>query len=216
VSNSSPPRISNIKPPTRDAEATKASILEAAEHEFSRFGLQGARTESIAAQTGVSKAMIHYYFESKENLYREVIRLIVERRRVQMAGLNLDEREPLEALHTFLTDLLVELTRTPSMPSVLIYEGLQNQGKYYHEIAAPSLYDPLIRILERGVASGRFRADIIPRNTAINLMGMTVFFVCCRDNLRFLWPESPDLMQEENFRGHVETTVSMACKSVLI
>ncbi len=215
VSNPSPTKDPNLKPPTRDAEATKASILEAAEQELSKFGLQGARTEAIAAQTGVSKAMIHYYYESKENLYREVMRLIVARRREQTLAINLDGHEPLEALELFLTDLLGELTRKPTMPSVLIYEGLQNQGKYYAEIAAPSLYAPLIKILERGIATGRFRPDIIPRNTAINLMGMTVFYVCARDNLRFLWPDSPDLMQEEQFRHHAETTVKMACKALL-
>jgi AcrR family transcriptional regulator len=55
-----------VKAPTRDAEATRSSILDAAEHEFAKVGLWGARTESIAARTGVTKAMIHYYFENKE------------------------------------------------------------------------------------------------------------------------------------------------------
>ena len=43
---------------TRDAEATKTQILDAAEEEFARFGLMAARTEVIASKTGVTKAMI--------------------------------------------------------------------------------------------------------------------------------------------------------------
>ena len=57
---------------TRDAEATQASILDAAEEEFARHGLKAARTETIAARTGVTKAMI-YYFQSKEKLYQAVL-----------------------------------------------------------------------------------------------------------------------------------------------
>ena len=188
--------------------------MEAAEQEFSRYGLQGARTESIASQTGVTKAMIHYYFENKENLYRAVLRRIVESRLAQIAALNLASMTPTEALEAYFWDLLADLHRRPSMPSTLIFEGLQNNGKYYSEISAASLYGPLIEVLERGVASGEFRADLDSRHTAVNFMGMAVFYVCTRDNLRNIWPDRPDLMDPQTFRVHAETTVAIACSSV--
>ncbi len=49
----------------------KEEILRMALHEFTREGYSGARLQSIADQTGVTKAMIHYYFKTKENLFRE-------------------------------------------------------------------------------------------------------------------------------------------------
>src|ERR1700733_4057015 len=58
---------------TRDAELTRGAILDAAEEEFSKNGLAGARTDAIAALTGVTKAMIYYYFENKEALYQAVL-----------------------------------------------------------------------------------------------------------------------------------------------
>jgi Bacterial regulatory proteins, tetR family len=45
--------------PTRNPEATKNQILDAAEAEFAVTGLGAARTEAIAAQTGVTKAIIY-------------------------------------------------------------------------------------------------------------------------------------------------------------
>lgn len=57
----------------RDAEATKTAILDAAEAEFAQYGLNAAKTEEIAAKTGVTKAMIYYYFKSKEDLYVAVV-----------------------------------------------------------------------------------------------------------------------------------------------
>ena len=52
----------------------KQNILNAALHEFSQNGIAGARLQSIADEVGVTKAMIHYYFDSRENLFREAFR----------------------------------------------------------------------------------------------------------------------------------------------
>ena len=51
------------------ADVTRARILETALNEFAAHGLAGARTDQIAAAAGVNKALLYYYFESKEKLY---------------------------------------------------------------------------------------------------------------------------------------------------
>ncbi len=56
----------------RDAERTRARILEAAVEEFSAKGYAGARVSQIAARAGVNQQLIAYYFDSKEGLYREL------------------------------------------------------------------------------------------------------------------------------------------------
>lgn len=47
-------------------------ILDAAEKEFMTKGYDGAKTTSIAAMAGVTHAMLHYYFRTKENLFNKV------------------------------------------------------------------------------------------------------------------------------------------------
>ena len=49
----------------RDAERTKADILDVARHEFARRGYAGARIDEIAARTRTTKRMIYYYFDGK-------------------------------------------------------------------------------------------------------------------------------------------------------
>lgn len=51
---------------------TAHKILEAARKVFLWHGYDGARTQMIADQAQVSKAMLHYHFKDKETLYREV------------------------------------------------------------------------------------------------------------------------------------------------
>src|SRR5580700_5691707 len=62
----------------RPAEA-RERILDAALKVFSSDGLAGARTEQIAAAAGVNKALIFYYFESKEKLYLAAIEAVAAR-----------------------------------------------------------------------------------------------------------------------------------------
>src|ERR1035438_10534596 len=58
------------------ADKTRARILDAALQEFSAHGLAGARTEQISAAAGVNKALLYYYFDSKENLYLAALEMI--------------------------------------------------------------------------------------------------------------------------------------------
>lgn len=51
----------------------EAAILRAAEEEFLQKGYEGAKTVAIARRAGVTHAMLHYYFRSKENLYNQVL-----------------------------------------------------------------------------------------------------------------------------------------------
>ena len=59
--------------PKRNAEATKARILEAATHEFARFGIAGARIDRIAAEARANKQLIYFHFGSKQELFSIVL-----------------------------------------------------------------------------------------------------------------------------------------------
>ncbi len=61
------------------ADQTRARILDAAIGEFSENGLAGARTEQIAEAAGVNKALLYYYFKSKQALYSAALELVAER-----------------------------------------------------------------------------------------------------------------------------------------
>src|SRR6185503_5003156 len=51
----------------------RGRILDAAERAFADHGMAGARVASIAAEAGVNKAMLYYYFGNKEELYEAVV-----------------------------------------------------------------------------------------------------------------------------------------------
>ena len=58
---------------TKPARNKEQAILEAAEREFLDKGFAGARTTSIAEAAGVTHAMLHYYFRTKEQLFERIL-----------------------------------------------------------------------------------------------------------------------------------------------
>jgi AcrR family transcriptional regulator len=58
---------------SRDSEATRRRILEAATAEFAEYGLAGARVDRIAEAAASNKQLIYQYFGSKEELFRTVV-----------------------------------------------------------------------------------------------------------------------------------------------
>ena len=51
---------------------SEQKILDAAKRVFENYGYTGARMQQIADEAGISKASLHYYFRSKENLFDRI------------------------------------------------------------------------------------------------------------------------------------------------
>ena len=61
----------------KDDGRTKERILKAAIEEFIEHGFDGARTQAIADRAKVNKAMLHYYYANKDNMYEQAINTVV-------------------------------------------------------------------------------------------------------------------------------------------
>src|SRR5579871_4461049 len=81
----------------RSAE-TRGRILDAALKEFAAHGLAGARTERIAAAASVNKALLYYYFESKEKLYLAAFEVVATRVRDSSLAVFLRDASPGECI----------------------------------------------------------------------------------------------------------------------
>jgi TetR/AcrR family transcriptional regulator len=197
---------------TRNPEATKNQILDAAEAEFAVTGLSGARTEAIAAQTGVTKAMIYYYFQSKEELYRAVLERCLTEGLEMMEQLQLDCLAPDAALVRLLEQVLCCMSENPRIGSILSLEAIQNKGKYYPKQLGDLLYGTIIRILERGTRLGAFR-QLEPRHTAVNIIGTCAFYFIAQENLKYMWP-GKRLLGKELLQHHAQESIDLIMAGV--
>jgi TetR/AcrR family transcriptional regulator len=197
---------------SRNAEATKTQLLDAAEAEFAVTGLIAARLETIAAQTGVTKATIYYYFPSKEELYRAVLgRCLTEALEI-MEQLQLDCLPPDAALVRLLEQILCCMSENPRIGSILSLEAIQNKGKYYPKQLGNLLYGTIIDILERGMATGEFR-PLEPRHTAVNIVGTCAFYFIAQENLKYMWP-GKRLLGKDMLQRHTQESIDLIMAGV--
>jgi TetR/AcrR family transcriptional regulator len=197
---------------TRNAEATKTQLLDAAEAEFAVTGLIAARLDAIAAQTGVTKATIYYYFPSKEELYRAVLgRCLTEALEI-MEQLQLDCLPPDAALVTLLEQILCCMSENPRIGSILSLEAIQNKGKYYPKQLGNLLYGTIIEILERGMKTGEFRS-LEPRHTAVNIVGTCAFYFIAQENLKYMWP-GKRLLGKDLLQRHTQESIDLIMAGV--
>src|SRR5215210_2067821 len=88
-------------------EANRARIVKAAIDEFAARGFKGASMDAIAARTHTTRALINYYFGSKEKLYIAVLEQVYSEIRDAEGVLDLDHLPPLDAVRR-----IVEFTYT--------------------------------------------------------------------------------------------------------
>ena len=81
-------------------KANEALILEAAEKIFAINGYKGTATGDIAREAGIPKANLHYYFKTKSNLYREVLKHILDEWMAAASTFDI-YHEPEEALRAY-------------------------------------------------------------------------------------------------------------------
>ncbi|MGW0808528.1 TetR family transcriptional regulator [Nonomuraea sp. NPDC002799] len=147
----------------RDADRTKAEILEVAQQEFARNGYTGARVDEIAARMRTTKRMIYYYFGSKERLYIAVLEQAYAQVRSMERLIDVQHLAPVEAIRT-----LAELTfdhhdAHRDFIKLVAIENIHQAEHIRKSEALANLGTPVLDliavILEAGTASGDFVAE---------------------------------------------------------
>ncbi|HVB98055.1 MAG TPA: TetR/AcrR family transcriptional regulator [Candidatus Dormibacteraeota bacterium] len=156
---------------------TAGRILAAAEESFAAHGLAGARTERIAAHAGVNKAMLYYYFGSKQNLYRAVLRHLLDQLGHMAAPGQPAPASPRERLVAFVEGYFDFLASHPNYLRLIQREVMESKGEIdwiMREYYRP-LLDRLIGLIESGIRRGELRR-VDPQQAAFSIMGTTASY----------------------------------------
>src|SRR3979411_1781600 len=99
-------------------------ILKAAKAEFAAHGLAGARVDRIAANAGANKRMLYYHVGNKEDLYLAVLEGAYEKIRAEERGLDLERRDPREAIARLIDFTWNYFIRNPEFLALLNTDNL--------------------------------------------------------------------------------------------
>jgi len=178
------------------ADQTRARILEAALREFSSHGLAGARTDQIAAAAGVNKALLYYYFESKENLYIAALESAAARVRdssmaVFLRDASAGERILRTALNHF--DRIVsqrEFQRLMQLEMMRIHQGESGALPILVKRVFAPMHAMLQSLVREGIASGEL-IDVDEWQIPMVALGANVFYFLSAPVWRLVLPFDP-------------------------
>lgn len=160
----------------RDADRTKAEILEVAQQEFATRGYAGARVDAIAERMRTTKRMIYYYFGSKEQLFIAVLEKAYAEVRGVERTVDVDHLAPVEAIRT-----LAELTfdHHDAHRDFITLVAIENIHRAEHIRKSDVLVNlgaPVLDLIERILAAGTASGDFVTEADAIDVHMMISAF----------------------------------------
>ena len=162
-------------------EANRARIVEAAIDEFAARGFKGASMDAIAARTHTTRALINYYFGSKEKLYIAVLEQVYAEIREAEAQLDLDHLPPADAVRRIVESTYNYYLEHEGFVRLVVAEN-QARGRHLRKSKAMrTLNRPIIerlaRVIARGQAEGLFRQDADPVEVHKSIAALGMFNV---------------------------------------
>lgn len=172
---------------------TEDRILDAAHAVFLKRGTAGARMQEVADEAGVNKALLHYYFRTKDQLAQAVFRRALGSLLPQALEVLRSEASIEEKVRRIVEIEVETLRANPVLPGYLLGE-LTHHPERVREIFESVLGMKLGRMgeevrtalgqqLEAAAAEGRIR-PIAPEEFLMNLMSMAIFPFAARPLLR--------------------------------
>jgi AcrR family transcriptional regulator len=154
----------------RRKEARPAEILAAALETFAERGFAASRLEDVAARAGISKGTLYLYFQSKEDLFKAVVReaLVpnIARAEALVAAFPGPTADLLERLVLMLAGL-VSSSRLGAIPKLVIAEAgnFPDLARFYLDEVIHRGFRLIGAILRRGIERGEFRAVDVEHTT---------------------------------------------------
>lgn len=158
---------------------TETRILQAAEREFMSKGFSGARTTSIAEAAGVTHAMFHYYFRTKEKLFERIMAEKIALLKEAVIGSGGDLNLPLsEILRNIINKHLDFIAANPGLPRFILGELYSNPARSSFidglHAAAPAFVALLQSKIDSEADAGRCRR-LDARMLMLDIVSLNVF-----------------------------------------
>jgi len=168
----------------KDAERTRAEIIEVATKEFSQRGYSGGRINEIAERTRTSKRMIYYYFGGKEGLYRAVLFEHYRRLRANDRAAGLEHLPPNEALAKLTRATFDWYAEHASEVPLVMVENIHHARHVSSMPDIGSLNSTAIELVkliyDRGVEQGAMRPGLRPIDIYLAIASASFFNVSNR------------------------------------
>jgi len=157
--------------------STEQRILAAAKKIFVQHGMTGARMQDIADEAGINKAMLHYYFRSKEKLFEMIFQEAMGKLLPKVIAIFNGDEPLFTKIEHFCEQYIGTVIENPYIPLFVIYE-LNREPKKLIELMWKGGKKPALKKMadqiEDEIRKGNI-TPIEPLQLILNMMSLCVF-----------------------------------------
>jgi len=165
---------------------TEKRILLAAKNVFVRKGFDGARMQEIADEAGINKALLHYYFRSKDKLFEAIFIEAFSGFIPKIAGLAIAETTFFEKVELIVHSYIDMLVANPHLPLFVLHEIQRNPENLVKMMSSMGVNPVLLGQIMSGISKDDSIRTIDFKHLLANILGMCIFPFIARPILQSL------------------------------
>lgn len=155
---------------------TENQILEAAQNVFQEKGMDGARMQEIADKASINKAMLHYYYRSKQQLFEAVFKKAFSLIAPQLNAILNDDSSVEDKVKNFTNNYISFIVKHPYLPNFIIQELNRNPqfiAQLKTNVAFPTI-EKFKKQVKNEVDQGILR-PVSAEQLFINILALNIF-----------------------------------------
>ena len=167
-----------VKLKSQQRLSTEEQILAVAKEVFTRKGYAATRMQEIADQAEINKAMLHYYFRSKEKLFNAILEKTIAEIAPRFTAALRQKGTTLQRIENIVRTYIQTIRANPHMPIFILHELSQNRTDFIATIKSklteyPDFTD-FFQQMQTEMQAGEIR-EYNPLHLLLNVMSMCIF-----------------------------------------
>ncbi len=154
---------------------TEQKILDAANEVFTQKGMDGTRMQEIANRAGINKALLHYYFRTKQKLFEAIFKRVFANAFPKISALMLSDLPIKEKISAFIDNYIGLLAKNPHIPAFILKE-INRDPEMLANVIKSSGINPreVIEMMKKEMEAGNIR-KMDPKEVMINIVALSIF-----------------------------------------
>jgi len=191
---------------------TETQILEAARKLFPIKGLEGTRMQEIADEAGINKALLHYYFRSKEKLFERIFEEAFQNIVPSIRDAVDESIDVVSFIRFFVPHYFNTIKKMPYLPQFIMHELAQNPSRIAGLVVGQQFpAEKLAALVQQDIRVGKIRS-IKPEQLIVNLLSMVVFPFMARPVLEAVFFNQ----ETDRFETFLEERTQEVVKSMIL
>jgi AcrR family transcriptional regulator len=154
---------------------TEALILDAARKVFLEKGFDGSTMQQIANVSGINKALLHYYFRSKDRLFEAVFMEAFSKMVPNLFKIFTADIPFIEKIRALVNAYIIALQAYPQIPQFILHELHRNPGRIIDLMHSTGLEPEMVMNIIRMELKRGNLVEIEPQQFMVNLLALCIF-----------------------------------------